>query len=114
VATKYGQLLANIEGLKLPMVADGREHVWHLYAVLHEQRDALARHLGERGIQTVVNYPLALPFLPAYRRLGHTPIDFPVAHYHQSRVLSLPIFPEITDEQLEYVASSIAEFGNGH
>ena len=112
VASEYGQLLANIDGLTLPKVAAGREHVWHLYVVLHEQRDALARHLGERGIQTVVNYPVALPFLPAYRRLGHTPIDFPVAHGHQSRVLSLPIFPEMTDEQVEHVASSIAEFGN--
>jgi dTDP-4-amino-4,6-dideoxygalactose transaminase len=110
VARIYGELLAGIEGLTLPQVAPGCEPVWHLYVVRHEQRDALARHLGGRGIQTVVNYPLALPFLPAYSRLGHRPADFPVAHHHQSRILSLPIFPEITVGQMQTVADAIRIF----
>lgn len=110
VARAYGELLAGIDGLTLPHVAAGREPVWHLYVVQHEQRDALARHLAERGIQTVVNYPVALPFLPAYSRLGHRPADFPVAHRHQSRILSLPIFPEITAAQMQAVAEAIRSF----
>lgn len=110
VARAYGELLTGIEGLTLPQVMPGREHVWHLYAVQHEQRDALAKHLAELGIQTVVNYPVALPFLPAYSRFGHCPADFPVAHHHQSRILSLPMFPEISSGQLQTVADAIRSF----
>ena len=111
VARAYGELLAGIDGLTLPQVAPGREPAWHLYVVQHEQRDAHAKHLARRGIQTVVNYPVALPFLPAYSRLGHQPADFPVAHRHQSRILSLPIFPEITAAQMQAVAEAIRSFG---
>jgi dTDP-4-amino-4,6-dideoxygalactose transaminase len=110
IAALYSQKLAGVTGVRLPLVAAGREHVWHLYVVRHEQRDALARHLADRGIQTVVNYPVALPFLPAYARLGHTPVDFPDAHHNQSRVLSLPIFPEMTEAQIDAVCDAIRSF----
>jgi dTDP-4-amino-4,6-dideoxygalactose transaminase len=78
--------------------------------VQHERRDALAKHLADHGVQTVINYPVALPFLPAYRRLGHQPADFPVAHGHQSRILSLPIFPEISAQQTQTVTDAIHSF----
>ena len=81
-----------------------------VYVVQHEQRDALAKHLAARGIQTVVNYPVALPFVPAYARLGHRPEDFPHAYRHQSRILSLPIFPEITEVQQRRVTDVIAGY----
>ncbi len=110
IARAYSELLADIDGLTLPQVAGGREHVWHLYVVQHDRREALAKHLAGRGIQTVVNYPVALPFLPAYSRFGHRPTDFPVAHHHQSRILSLPIFPEITAAQMQAVADAIRSF----
>jgi dTDP-4-amino-4,6-dideoxygalactose transaminase len=110
IAAQYSYLLAGIQGLTLPVTASGREHVYHLYVVQHEQRDALARHLADQGIQTVVNYPVALPFLPAYARLGAVPTDFPNAHHNQSRVLSLPIFPEMTDRQIEAVARAAREY----
>lgn len=110
VARRYDALLANLPGITTPKVAEGREAVWHLYVIQCGQRDALAKHLAAKGIQTVINYPVALPFLPAYRRFNHTPADFPVAHNHQGRILSLPIFPEITDEQLQSVADAIREF----
>ena len=110
VAAEYSRLLDGIEGLVLPSVADGREHVWHLYVIRHPERDALAKHLAERGIQTVINYPVALPFLPAYQRFGHQKEDFPVAYNHQSRILSIPIFPEITTEQIHRVAEAIRLF----
>jgi dTDP-4-amino-4,6-dideoxygalactose transaminase len=113
VAQVYGELLANIDGLTLPQTAPGREHVWHLYVVQHQRRDALARHLAQHGIQTVINYPVALPFLPAYSRFGHRPQDFPVAHHHQSRIVSLPIFPEISGDQLEMVGGAIRTFCGG-
>lgn len=107
VAAEYGRLL---RGVRLPEVASGREHVYHLYVVRHELRDQLARHLAQRRIQTVVNYPVAVPFLPAYRYLGHRPEDFPVAYRDQSRVLSLPMFAEITQQQIAAVADAIATF----
>lgn len=113
VARAYGELLGGIDGLTLPIVAAEREAVWHLYVVQHERRDALAKHLAARGVQTVINYPVALPFLPAYRRFGHQPSDFPVAHHHQSRILSLPIFPEITPAQMSIVADAIRSFEAG-
>lgn len=110
VAAEYARLLQGIEGLTLPQVAEGREHVYHLYVVGHARRDQLAQHLARQGIQTIINYPVALPFLPAYARLGHRPEDFPNAYANQSRVLSLPMFPEITEAQLSQVAEAIRAF----
>jgi dTDP-4-amino-4,6-dideoxygalactose transaminase len=110
IARWYGEALRNVAGLTLPTETAGREHVWHLYVVRHDQRDTLARHLAALGVQTVINYPVALPFLPAYARLGHQPQDFPVAHRHQSQILSLPIFPEMSPEQLDRVATAIGTF----
>lgn len=110
VAVRYGELLAGIEGLTLPQVAPGRTHVWHLYVVQHEHRDALARHLNGLGIQTVINYPVALPFLPAYQHLGHGPADFPNAYRQQSRILSIPLFPEMSEAQMSAVAAGLRSF----
>jgi dTDP-4-amino-4,6-dideoxygalactose transaminase len=109
-AKRYTELLADVPGIKVPYVAEGREPVWHLYVIEHEKRDELARHLSANGIPTVINYPIALPFLPAYERLGHTPADFPNAFANQSRILSIPIFPELTDAQMDSVVASIAAF----
>ena len=110
LARAYGELLGSVAGLSLPHTAPGREHVHHLYVVRHEARDALARHLAAAGIQTTVSYPTALPFVPAYARLGHRPEQFPNAFASQSRILSLPIFAEMTHEQMRAVAAGIEGF----
>ncbi len=107
IAAEFGRRLAGTAELRLPLEAAGREHVYHLYVVRHERRAELARHLASRGVQTVVNYPVALPFLPAYARFGHVPAEFPNAYANQSRVLSLPMFPEMTGAQLEHVVAAI-------
>lgn len=109
-ASAYNAGLAGIAGLETPREGEGREHVYHLYVVRHDRRDELAHHLAAAGIQTVVNYPVALPFLPAYQRLGHVPGDFPNAWANQSRILSLPIFPEMTAEQQTLVVEAIRRF----
>jgi dTDP-4-amino-4,6-dideoxygalactose transaminase len=109
-AQRYSRLLSTIEDVTTPQVAEGREHVWHLYVIKHEKRDDLARHLNTAGIQTVINYPIALPFLPAYRRFEHAPSDFPNAYFNQSRILSIPIFPELREEQVENIVSAIRSF----
>jgi dTDP-4-amino-4,6-dideoxygalactose transaminase len=110
IATDYGRLLAGFPGLTRPTVAVDSTHTYHLDVVKHDRQDALAAHLKERGVQAVINYPVALPFLPAYERLGHRPAQFPNAHANQSRILSLPIFPEMTCAHLETAASAIVAF----
>jgi dTDP-4-amino-4,6-dideoxygalactose transaminase len=110
VAAAYDHGLAGIGDLILPAIASNRDHVYHLYVIRTERRDALKKHLAEAGIVTVLNYPKALPFYPAYAYLKHQPADFPVAHANQSRILSLPIFPEMTDAMIDYVATSIKSF----
>ena len=75
--------------------------------------EKLGRLLAEAGIFTVLTYAKALPFYPAYGHLGHTPKDFPIAHANRSRILSLPIYPEITDDMISYLAGKIAEFSRG-
>jgi len=111
-ARRYDSLLAS-NAVRTPPVAPGREHVYHLYVIEHEDRDGLAKHLKDDGIQTVINYPTALPFLPAYARFGHAPEDFPAAFAMQSRILSLPMFAEISEAQIQMVADSIGRFGQG-
>ena len=110
IAARYDAMLAGTPDLVLPKVAEGREHVYHLYVIRHPRRDALKAHLASNGIETVVNYPVALPFLPAYARLHARPEQFPNAFADQSRVLSLPIFPEMTEAQQDRVVICVREF----
>jgi len=110
IAGVYTKELAGLPSLELPIVGPGREHVYHLYVVRHPRRAELKKFLAEQGIETVINYPVALPFLPAYARLGARPGDFPNAYSHQSTVLSLPIFPEMTADQQAYVIDKIKYF----
>lgn len=106
----YDAGLNQIEDVEVPRLAPGREHVYHLYTIKHPRRDALAAHLKANGVQTAVNYPTALPFLPAYARFAHRPEQFPNAHSDQSKILSLPMFAEITEAQQEYVIRLLREF----
>ena len=110
VAARYDQLLKSVGDAVTPEVAAGRDHVYHLYVVRTEKRDALRKHLTDAGIATVLNYPKALPFYPAYAYLGHVPEDFPVAYANQSRILSIPIYPEMTEEMIGYVAEHMRSF----
>lgn len=106
----YAEKLKAVQPIILPSVGIEREHVWHLYVIRHDRRDELADFLGSRGVQSVINYPTALPFLPAYKRFAHSPEDFPNAFTNQSKILSIPIFPELTDHMQDYVVSCIREF----
>jgi dTDP-4-amino-4,6-dideoxygalactose transaminase len=84
--------------------------VYHLYIVrvAADKRDALQEHLAAKGVSTGIHYPIALPYLHAYKSLGHTRDDFPESLQASSEILSLPIFPELADEQVQYVAEQIA------
>src|SRR3954463_4019651 len=109
-ATVYNAGLNQIEDVVVPETAADRSHVYHLYTIQHPRRDALAAHLNANGVQTAINYPTALPFLAAYGRLKHRPEQFPNAHRQQGRILSLPMFAEITAEQQRTVIDLIREF----
>ena len=109
IAARFDEGLRE-SGVATPSVGNERGHVYHLYVVEHDDRDGLAAHLAARNIQTQINYPRALPFLPAYARFSARPEDFPATHAMQSRILSLPIYPEMTDEQIDHVIRCVREF----
>jgi dTDP-4-amino-4,6-dideoxygalactose transaminase len=106
----YDAGLNQIEDVVVPSIAADRTHVYHLYTIKHPRRDALAAHLGANRVQTAINYPTALPFLAAYSRLKHRAEQFPNAHRDQSRILSLPMFAEITSDQQFEVIDLIRTF----
>ena len=110
VAKRYDELLSSIDDVVPPRVGDNRDHVYHLYVIRTEKRDALRKELTDSGIATMLNYPKALPFYPAYSYLKHAAEDFPAAYANQGRILSLPIYPEMTEEMIAYVAKRIERF----
>ena len=105
----YDERLAGIEGLALPTVAEDSEPVWHLYVVRTRNRERLASALEQRGIATGLHYPQPPHLAPAYAGLGHGRGDFPVAERLANEVLSLPIYPGITEEQLSAVVDAIRD-----
>jgi dTDP-4-amino-4,6-dideoxygalactose transaminase len=109
-ARHYTEALVGVEDVEVPKVMTERDHVYHLYVIRTDKRHELQRHLTAEGVATALNYPKALPFYPAYAYLRHDPKDFPVAFANQSRILSLPIYPEISDAMIAYVADKVAEF----
>ncbi|TWB01993.1 DegT/DnrJ/EryC1/StrS family aminotransferase [Bradyrhizobium stylosanthis] len=109
-AKVYDAGLGQIEDVIVPAVAPRRSHVYHLYTIRHPRRDALAAHLKANGVQTAINYPVALPFLAAYQRLGYRTEQFPNAYRDQTQILSLPMFAEITRPQLDEVIDLVRKF----
>jgi len=91
----------------VPVEQPGCRHVYHVYAVRLRNRDATRRQLQEAGIQTGVHYPIPIHLQPAYRDLGYTRGDFPVAERIAAEVLSLPMFPEMTTAQVQEVGAAV-------
>jgi dTDP-4-amino-4,6-dideoxygalactose transaminase len=100
-------------GVATPEELDGVRAVYHLYIVRvpAARREAFQQALKEAGIDTGIHYPIALPYLNAYRHLGHTEKDFPVALKASREIVSLPMFPELSAEQTEYIVGKIRQFG---
>jgi dTDP-4-amino-4,6-dideoxygalactose transaminase len=107
-ARRYNEALAGT-GLLTPKEIDDCRAVYHLYVVRVPggRREDLQRHLNECGVNTGIHYPIALPYLNAYRYLGHGPNDFPEALRASAEILSLPMFPELTGEQVSQVAAAV-------
>ena len=104
----YSRLLAGSSDLILPTKHEKAKHVFHLYVCKSNNRGELQSRLDMANISSGVHYPTALPYMNAYKYLNHTPADFPVAKKYADCILSLPIYPEITEDQLRAVASAIS------
>jgi dTDP-4-amino-4,6-dideoxygalactose transaminase len=105
IAARYSSELRDV--VEVPDEIPGRGHVYHLYVIRAPNRDAVSRRLAEAGVASAVVYPIPLPFTDAMEEMGHERGDFPVAERLSSEVLSLPLFPEMTDEQLETVCAAV-------
>lgn len=112
LAARYTEGLRGLSDVIVPEERPGGEHVYHLYSILSSHRDELRATLTAAGIGTVVNYPTPLPLLAAYKRFGLGVGDFPVAVSQTSRVLCLPIFPEMGEERVDHVVKVVrSHFG---
>jgi dTDP-4-amino-4,6-dideoxygalactose transaminase len=109
-AARYVELFASMDEVITPKIRPGATHVFHVFNVRVSKRDDLRAHLKQTGVETNIHYPTPLPFLKAYQHLGHVADDFPVAVRHAREILSLPIFPELTDEQMRYVVKTVKDF----
>jgi dTDP-4-amino-4,6-dideoxygalactose transaminase len=109
----YRQALSGIPRIQVPVEARYSHHVYHLYVVRAERRDQLQQHLTKRGIGTGLHYPLPLHLQAAYASLGLKEGSFPVTEKAASEILSLPMFPEITEAQIGRVAEAVREFYGG-
>jgi dTDP-4-amino-4,6-dideoxygalactose transaminase len=108
IAQRYTSGLGNLP-LTLPGPAD-ESHVFHVYAVLSDKRDDLQKFLADRGVPTIIYYPQPLHLQKVYAEIGWRAGDFPVAEDISRKILPLPMYPELTDEQVDYVISTIREF----
>lgn len=103
-AARYAELLAGVEGVRLPSVRPGNTDVWHLYVVRVDERDRVLADLGAAGIGAGIHYPTVVPLAEAYASLGYRAGQFPVAEAAADRILSLPMGPHLTEEQQGAVA----------
>ena len=110
IARAYGAALAGVGDLRLPHVPVGSSPVWHLYVVRTEHRQALMEYLREQGIGTGMHYPHAAHLSDAFAWLGYRPGAFPRTERIAGEVLSLPMFPGMTDDQVTAVASGVCSF----
>ena len=86
--------------IALPVTAEGNSHVFHVFGILSSRRDALHKFLSEREISTIIYYPHPLHLQKVWQDLGHRLGDFPVAEKISETILPLPIYPELSDEQV--------------
>ena len=105
-AALYSDILKDSDVIT-PYCPDNVRHVNHLYVVRVKNREKVQTKLKEHGVASGIHYPITLPNLSAYKYLGHSPDDFPIATKYSKDILSLPIYPEIEEEQIEYVCNHL-------
>jgi dTDP-4-amino-4,6-dideoxygalactose transaminase len=110
VAAKYDEAFRSSEAVQTPQQIEGGKHVYHLYVIQTAERDRLQDHLKAKGVATGIHYPVPLHVQPAYAHLGYKKGQFPVAEALADRILSLPIYAELTGEQSDYIISAVGDF----
>jgi dTDP-4-amino-4,6-dideoxygalactose transaminase len=108
-ALHYNQAFAGIDEVRTPFEAKYSRHVYHVYAIRVQERDAVLRQLQEKGVGCAVHYPVPVHRQEACRNLGYQKGAFPIAENLADEFLSLPMFPELTEEQIEHVARSVTD-----
>lgn len=108
-ARHYSELLTGATRIKTPVEAEGRRHVYHIYAIRTHDRDGLQKALAAEGIHTGLHYPIPVHLQKAHLDLGHKPGDFPISETAAREVLSLPIYPEMTSRQVEQVVAAVEQ-----
>jgi dTDP-4-amino-4,6-dideoxygalactose transaminase len=111
-ADLYIKHLAGVHEIILPIVRPDSKHTFHLFVIRTKKRDQLMNYLKDEGIETAIHYPKALPNLSVYKYLGYSENDFPIASRYQAEILSLPIYPELTEDMIIYVSEKIKIFFN--
>lgn len=121
VANKYKELLSGINNIKLPKEMPYAKHVYHLFVIQVledskgnsvELRNTFANYLNEKGISVGLHYPIPLHLQECFKYLGYKKGDFPNTESLADRCISLPMYPELTDNQIEYICSNIHDFFN--
>jgi dTDP-4-amino-4,6-dideoxygalactose transaminase len=108
-AAEYHRLFSAAPGVAIPMTPEGHEHVYHQYTIRVEHRDAVQNHLSDRKIGSSVYYPVPLHLQPLYASLGYKRGDFPHAERAAQEALSLPMYPELRNDQIARVAEAVLE-----
>ena len=108
-AKLYSELLADLP-VAIPVEADFAESVYHLYVIRTENRADLASHLRDKGIASGTHYPVPIHLHPAYQDLGYGEGDIPISECYAEQMLSLPMYPELTEDMIEYTVDAIRDF----
>ena len=107
-ANCYNDLIKEL-GLQIPITNDEKRHAYHLYVTQIQNRDKVVKEMKTHGIGVGIHYPIAIPFLRAYKNLGYHPNDFPVTYKQMHHLISLPLYPEITAKQIHYTVDCLKD-----
>ena len=110
IAKIYEKKLSHVKGIITPKIDSDSTHVFHLYVIRAERRDELKNFLSSKGIGTAIHYPNILPLLDCYKDLNYSKNDFPVGYKLSSEILSIPMFPEISNSEIDYICETIKSF----
>lgn len=110
IAGKYNEAFRDIPGIRIPVIRDGVKTVWHQYAFRCENKDGMGEHLAAKGIGSAAFYPVPLHLQKAFTDLGYKPGDLPAAEKITRQTVCLPIFPELTEEEIEAVIEGVKSF----
>jgi dTDP-4-amino-4,6-dideoxygalactose transaminase len=106
----YLEALADVPDLILPKALADADHVWHLFTIQHPRRDALQKHLADKGIDTMIHYPVPAHLQKAYAHLGYQKGDFPISEALADSLLSLPLYPGMEEKEMDLVVEGVRSY----